>query len=113
MLTERRANPRRRLRDRLPQHETRNRALDGAADAELSNLLLFLDDDVRESAKSLQRIERFLGDALKLLDDTEVTDERLRELSRDARIFDDLHTLVDTLGSLRARLGQVAKKITK
>jgi hypothetical protein len=113
MLTERRATPRRRLRDRLPQHETHNQKLAGAADTELSNLLLFLDDDVRESAKSLQRIERFLGDALKLLDDTTVTEERLRELSRDARIFDDLHTLVDTLGSLRTRLGQVAKKMAK
>jgi hypothetical protein len=113
MLPERRASPRRRLRDRLPQHETRNPKLAASNDQELSNLLLFIDDDVRESAKTLQRVERFLGDTLALLDDTEITEERLRGLSRDAGLFADLHVLVDTLGSLRARLGQVAKRMPK
>ncbi|HEY2747216.1 MAG TPA: hypothetical protein VGL86_21485, partial [Polyangia bacterium] len=66
MLPERRSTPRRRVRDRLPERETTNPAL---AHADLKNLLLFLDDDVRESAKALVRVERYLGWALALLDD--------------------------------------------
>jgi len=53
MLPERRSTPRRRTRDRLPDRETTNPAL---SHADLKNLLLFLDDDVRESAKALVRV---------------------------------------------------------
>jgi hypothetical protein len=109
MLPERRANPRRRLRDKLPERETTNPAL--AQKTELKNLLLFLDDDVRESGKSLVRVEKYLGRALALLDAPTVTADELHELAREQAIFDDLHALVDTLASLRARLGKVASSL--
>jgi hypothetical protein len=109
MLPERRSTPRRRSRDRMPDRETTNPAL--SQRFELKNLLLFLDDDVRESAKALARVEGYLGRALSLIDDGEVTAEALDALADEQAIFDDLHTLVDTLGSLRARMGKVASTL--
>jgi hypothetical protein len=109
MLPERRANPRRRLRDKLPDRQTTNPAL--AHKSELKNLLLFLDDDVRESAKALVGVEKYLGRALALLDAPTVTADELHALAREQAIFDDLHSLVDTLASLRARLGKVASSL--
>lgn len=106
---DRRANPRRRMRDKLPDRETTNPAL--AHKTELRNLLLFLDDDVRESGKSLVRVEKYVARVLALLDAPTVTADELQELSREQAIFDDLHGLVDTLASLRARLGKVASSL--
>lgn len=106
MLPERRSTPRRRSRDRIPERETTNPAL--SQHFELRNLLLFLDDDVRESAKALARVEKYLGRSLALLDDGQVGAAQLDALADEQQIFDDLHTLVDTLGSLRSRMGKVA-----
>jgi len=111
MLPERRSTPRRRTRDRLPDRETSNPAL--AQHADLRNLLLFLDDDVRESGKALVRVEQYLARALALLDDGEVTADQLDVLASEQAIFDDLHTLVDTLGSLRGRMGKVASTLRR
>ncbi len=111
MLPERRSTPRRRLRDRLPDRETTNPAL--SQRFELRNLLLFLDDDVRESGKALGRVEKYLARALALLDAGEVRVDELEALSDEQSIFDDLHTLVDTLGSLRARMGKVATTLRR
>jgi hypothetical protein len=109
MLPERRSTPRRRTRDRLPDRETTNPLL--SQRFELKNLLLFLDDDVRESAKAMVRVERYLGKALALLDAEQVDAAQLDALAGEQAIFDDLHTLVDTLGSLRARMGKVASTL--
>jgi hypothetical protein len=109
MLPERRSTPRRRMRDMLPERETKNPKL--AVNSELKNLLLFLDDDVRESGKALVRVEKYLGRTLALLDAAEVSSDRLLELAKEQEIFDDLHTLVDTLASLRARMGKVASSL--
>jgi hypothetical protein len=116
MLPERRSSPRRRSRDRIADRETTNPVL--SQRFELKNLLLFLDDDVRESAKALGRVEAYLGRTLALLDDGAVSPDKLDALADkldgladEQAIFDDLHTLVDTLGSLRARLGKVASTL--
>lgn len=111
MLPERRSTPRRRTRDRIPQRETTNPAL--SQRSELRNLLLFLDDDVRESAKALGRVEAYLGRTLALLDDDAVSAPALDALCDEQAIFDDLHTLVDTLGSLRSRMGKVASTLRR
>ena len=109
MLPERRSSPRRRTRDRIADRETTNPAL--SQRFELKNLLLFLDDDVRESAKALSRVEKYLGRALGMLDAGEVSADALDELAGEQEIFDDLHALVDTLGSLRSRMGKVASTL--
>jgi hypothetical protein len=109
MLQERRSSPRRRSADRLPDRETTNPAL--SSRVELRNLLIFLDDDVRESSKALGRVGKYLERALALLDAKEVKSESLASLADEQAIFDDLHTLVDTLGSLRARMNKVAAQL--
>ncbi len=106
---ERRATPRRRMRDRLPDRETTNPAL--AERSELRNLLLFVDDDVRQSAKALVGIEKYLQRALALIDAEAVSADELEALAGEQAIFDDLHTLVDTLGSLRAQMSKVASAL--
>lgn len=97
------------MRDRLPDRETTNPAL--SQRFELKNLLLFLDDDVREAGKSLGRVEKYLHRTLALLDAEAVSADELEALAGEQAIFDDLHTLVDTLGSLRARMGKVASAL--
>ena len=109
MVPERRSSPRRRSRDRLPDRETTNPAL--SQRFELRTLLLFLDDDVRESSKALARVEQYLQRSLALLDATDVSAAELDALADEQAIFDDLHVLVDTLGSLRARMGKVASTL--
>ena len=109
MLPERRLTPRRRSRDRLPDRETTNPAL--SQHFELKNLLLFLDDDVRESAKAIGRVEKYLAQAMGLIDASEVSADELDALAGEQAIFDDLHVLVDTLGSLRARMAKVASTL--
>ena len=62
--SERRASGRRaRLRDRLMDRGTQGpRENDGSLEARrIENLLLFIDDDLRETALSMERIETFLG----------------------------------------------------
>jgi hypothetical protein len=101
------AAPRRRLRDRLVEREgTRNPKLEGRY--ELSNLLLFVDDDLRETALALQGIETFLAYALKLLENEKVTAQELALLARDEEILERIDTLEETLSSLRRRMATIA-----
>jgi hypothetical protein len=95
--------PARRLRDRLVAREgTANPVL--AARYELQNLLLLLDDDLRETALALGSIEGFLAAALELIERADVTAEELARLAGDADILERLDTLGDALASLRRRM---------
>jgi hypothetical protein len=99
--------PRRRLRDRLVERDgTSNPQL--AAHRDLQNELLFIDDDLRESALALGTIERFLADALALLDGSEVNPRDLLRLASEGDVLDRLDTLSDTFQSLRRRLATIA-----
>ncbi len=101
--------PRRRLRDRLVEREgTANRTL--SERYELQNQLLLIDDDLRETALALGGIERFLAEALRLLDGEDVTARQLAELADDD-VLDRMDTLSETLVSLRRRLGTVASTL--
>lgn len=95
----------------MPDRQTSNPAL--SQRFELRDLLLFVDDDVRESAMALGRVERYLGRALGLLDAEAVSAEELEQLCEEQAIFDDLHSLVDTLASLRVRMGKVAAALRR
>jgi len=99
--------PRRRLRDRLVEREgTANPQL--AERRELQNELLFIDDDLRESALALGSIERFLADALQLLDGEDVNPRELLRLAEGGDVLDRLDTLSETFQSLRRRLATIA-----
>ena len=99
--------PRRRLRDRLVERDgTRNPRL--VERYELTNQLLLVDDDLRETALALVDCEKFLGDALALLDSDQVSAERLMQLAKRDDTLASLDHLADSLMQLRRRLGFIA-----
>ena len=96
----------RRLRDRLVDRDvTANPRLHRY---DLQNLMLFVDDDLRETALALGGIETFLSRALALLENAELTPDELAELAHDAQVLDRLDYLGETLSSLRRRMGLIA-----
>jgi hypothetical protein len=102
--------PKRRLRDRLVEREgTNNPSL--AERYELTNLLLLIDDDLRETALALAGIEHFLADALRLLDREGVRPTELVRLAQDGDVLDRMDTLAETLTALRRRLQTVGQTI--
>jgi len=110
MLTQAQAAPRRRLRDRLVEREgTANPQL--AERHELTNQLLLIDDDLRETALALGGIEGFLADALAILESEQVSARALARLAAGGDILDRLDTLSETLQSLRRGLATVAQSI--
>jgi hypothetical protein len=105
-----RTQPRRRIRDRIAQRDrTANRLLN--AKHELRNLLLFIDDDLRETASAIGGIEQFLIAAQDLIEKENVTPDELRRLAADGGVEGQLDYLSETLQSLRRRMGQVADKL--
>lgn len=102
--------PRRRLRDRLVEREgTANPTL--SERYALQNQLLLIDDDLRETALALGAVEKFLGDALGLLEDEQVTAADLARLAAGGDALDQLDTLAETLTTLRRRLLAIASNI--
>lgn len=105
-----RSHPWRRIRDRIARRDrTDNRALNSKH--ELRNLLLFIDDDLRETATAIGGIEHFLVQAQELIEKENVTSIELRQLASDGGVEGQLDYLSETLASLRRRMGQVADKL--
>src|SRR5436305_9518035 len=101
------AFPRRRLRDRLVEREgTANPAL--TERYALTNQLLLVDDDLRECALALSSVEKFLAQALGMLEDESVRAEDLARLASDGDSLDHLDNLAETLTMLRRRLLAIA-----
>ena len=99
----------RRLRDRLVDRDgTQNPRL---RRYELSNLLLFVDDDLRETALAIGGIEGFLTAALELLEKEDLEAWELSALAGNADVLDRLDVLGETLASLRRRMGLIAATI--
>jgi hypothetical protein len=100
----------RRARDRLSRSEgSQNRTL--ASKYELQNLLLFVDDDLRETARAMENIEGFLVEALHLLEREDLTRDDLVTLTDNEEVFDELDQLGDTLTSLRSRMVKIAQTL--
>jgi hypothetical protein len=100
---------RRRVRDRLIDRAgTENPRLKRY---ELSNLMLLVDDDLRETALALGGIESFLARALALLEKADVGADELAALADDGLLSDRLDYLGETLGSLRLRVSQIAEHL--
>ena len=104
-----RARARDRLMDRATRPYTRSSALAKAENVE--NLVLFIDDDLRETALSIQRIERYLVDTLSLLERDELSKSDVSELVGDQRILDHVDQLNETLESLRRRMARLAANL--
>jgi hypothetical protein len=104
------ASPRRRLRDRLVERDgTSNPVL--TERYALTNQLLLIDDDLRETALAMGAVEKFLADALGLLEDETVTAADLAQLAGDGEMLDRMDTLAETLTTLRRRLIAIASQI--
>lgn len=110
--SERRASGRRgRARDRLLDRgsapsEAPTGTLSRVRDIE--NMLLFIDDDLRETALAMTRIEDYLTRTLQTLESPEVRREHVHALASETRVLDHLDQLSETLESLRRRLAKLS-----
>ncbi len=107
----RRARARDRLMDRASQSNQPNDALRGVSN--IGNLLLFVDDDLRETALSITRIESYLTRTLEALESPDLRREDVRALATDVDVLDHLDQLNETLESLRRRLAKMAGEMKR
>jgi len=91
--------------DRASQDHAPNAAL--APVRNIENLLLFVDDDLRETALALTRIEDFLGRTLEMLETKDLRREHVQALATDLAVLDHVDRLNETLESLRRRLSKL------
>lgn len=105
----RRARARDRLMDRASQAHVPNAKLVGVENVE--NLLLFVDDDLRETALAIHKIEGFLLRTLGLLEATDLRREDVRAVASDTSVLDHVDLLNETLESLRRRLARLAARM--
>jgi hypothetical protein len=99
----------RRLRDKLVARETDQGRLVGRAD--VANLLMLIDDDLRETADAMNGIEGFLAEALRLLDADDLRAPELLRLCADDGVLERMDTLAEALATLRRRFGALAATI--
>lgn len=96
----------RRARDRMLSGQT----LPGAAIRsrhELRNLILFLADDLRESALAVGGIEEFLVRAQRLLEKPDLTPDELATVADDRQVVERFDLLSDALSSLRRSMAMI------
>ena len=74
---------------------------------ELKNLILFLGDDLRESALAVGSIEAFLLRAQQLLERPDISPSELKSLVDDDSVIERFDLLWDALSSLRRSMGLI------
>jgi hypothetical protein len=75
---------------------------------QVENLLLFIDDDLRETALSMERIERYLLSTLDLLEGDVLVRSEIEALATDAEVLEQIDLLNENLESLRRRVARLA-----
>lgn len=98
-----------RLMDRATREYPKGEAFHRVND--IQNLMLFIDDDMRETALAMSRIENYLCDTLSLLEAPNVTREQVQELATDKSVLDHVDMLNETLESLRRRMARLAGRL--
>ncbi len=107
---DRRSNPRRRTRDRIASLDTTaNPTLSGKH--ELKNLMLLVDDDLRQTALSLGAVEAFLAQAAALLEKADLSAAELRAHADDEDALDRLDALSENVDHLRRRMRLIAASL--
>lgn len=106
-ISGRRARSRDRLMDRASQPYAPNPAL--ARLEHVENLLLFIDDDLRESALSMERIERYLVATLDLLEGDRLDRSEVEALAGNDEVLEQIDALNESLESLRRRVARLAR----
>lgn len=105
----RRARARDRLMDRATQPHAHNAALSGVDNVE--NLLMFVDDDLRETALAIHHIEHFLLRTLGLLESDDLRREHVHAVASDTSVLEHVDMLNETLESLRRRLARLSARM--
>jgi len=109
----RQSGGRARARDRLMDRATRSypisETLSHARGVE--NLVLFIDDDLRETGLALGSVETYLVEILKLLEAPRMSREEVHALAADTQVLDHVDMLVETLETLRRRLAKLAASL--
>ena len=105
--TERRRTPRRRVRDRIASLDTTdNPMLRGQYD--IRNLMLLVDDDLRQTALALGAIEAYLATAAALLEKSDLTGAALVAVADDEAVLDRMEDLSENMDNLRRRMSSIA-----
>jgi hypothetical protein len=107
----RRARALDRVLDRATQPYPQNSAL--AAVKDIENLILFVDDDLRETGLALQRIEGYLTRTLQTLESPEVRRSQVHALATEQQVLEHLDLLCETLEQLRRRLAKLAVRMKR
>ena len=105
----RRARARDRLMDRATRPYPQTDALTQAD--RVGNLLLFIDDDLRETALAMQRIENYLVSTLAMLEKDRLTRDQVHDLATDTTVLEHVDMLNETLESLRRRLAKLSARM--
>jgi hypothetical protein len=77
----------------------------------VENLVLFIDDDLRETAMALGNVEGYLLEILKLLEAPRLAREEVHALAADTQVLDHVDMLVETLETLRRRLAKLSASL--
>jgi hypothetical protein len=102
----------RRARDRILSGQTTpSPVIAGRSD--LQNLVLFLSDDLRESALAVSGIESFLVQAQRLLEDPQLSPEQLRTLVEDPSVDERFELLADAVESLRRSMKRIHASLSR
>ena len=87
----------------------KTQALERANDVE--NLILFIDDDLRETALAVAGIEGYLVNTLKMLEQERLNRADVHTLATDTIVLEQLDLLTETLESLRRRMVRLSGKL--
>jgi hypothetical protein len=74
-------------------------------------MLLFVDDDLRETALALAGIEAYLVRTLGALEEPELRRGEVSAIARDPEVLDQVDHMSATLESLRRRLAKLASRM--
>ncbi len=95
--------------DRATRPYPKTDALDQAD--RIGNLLLFIDDDLRETALAMERIETYLMATLGMLERDRLTRVEVQTLATDTTVLEHVDMLNETLESLRRRMARLAANL--
>ena len=76
-------------------------------------MILFLADDLRESALAMGGIESFIMQAQRILEKPDLSTDDLRTLVDDRAVLERLELLWDSLGSLRKSMSLIHESLRK
>ncbi len=112
-IEQRKSGGRARARDRLMDRATRSYPETEPLSRVrgLENMMLFIDDDLRETALALGNVENYLVGILKLLEAPRLAREEVHALAADTTVLDHVDMLTETLETLRRRLAKLSASL--